>query len=654
MSDVIKNIISISLPDESTIDLEANSTAADVALKISEGLRRNALAAMVNGEMTDLNRPLNNGDHVKILTSKDPESLLILRHTTAHVLAQAVQRLFPDAKIAIGPNIENGFYYDFDIENHTLSVEDLSKIEDEIKNIIKEDQLIERYEIKNPQHQITEFRESGEIYKAELLMEHSLENPTLYQNKTKDGKVVWNDLCRGPHLPSTKFIKSFKLLSVAGAYWRGNENNKMLQRVYGTAFWSKEELQDHLNKLEEAEKRDHRKLGTQLDLFSIREEVGSGLIFWHANLSIVRQMIEDHWRQEHRKRDYDIVYTPHIAKSQLWDISGHNEHFRENMFYLKVDEQDYVLKPMNCPFHILIYQAKRHSYRSLPLRMAELGTVYRYERSGALHGMTRVRGFTQDDAHIFCTQDQFVDEINKIIDFVDSTLKIFDMEYSVEVSTRPEHKFVGSLETWDKAEAGLKQALEQKNIPYVINKGDGAFYGPKIDFKLKDAIGRTWQGATIQLDFNLPVRFDLKYTEKDGSMQPPVMIHRVIFGTMERFIGILIEHYAGAFPIWLAPEQVSIIPITERNIDYAQKIYDHLKDHGIRADLDDRNESMSYKIREAQLKKVPYMLIIGDKESENYQVSIRARGKGDLGSKGINEFTDLLKKEIDSKGEIKL
>ncbi len=652
-NNVIKNI-SVELPDGSSKEIEQNATVADLALNISEGLKRNAIAAKINGNVCDLSTKLNDNDKVEILTSKSHESLEVLRHTTAHILAQAVQNLYPDAKIAIGPCVENGFYYDFDIPSHSLSIDDLENIEKEMKKIIKEGQTLEKTEVSNVQKQITDFKEKGEIYKAELLTEYAEQNPTLYINKNKNGEVVWNDFCRGPHTPTTKFIKAFKLLSVAGAYWRGDENNKMLQRVYGTAFWTKEELQDYLKQLEEAEKRDHRKLGTQLDLFSIKDEVGSGLILWHPNLSVVRQMIEDHWRVEHRKRGYDIVYSPHIAKSKLWDISGHNEHFKENMFFMQIDEQDYVLKPMNCPFHILMYQAKRHSYRNLPIRMAELGTVYRYERSGTLHGMTRVRGFTQDDAHIFCTQDQFVEEINNIIDFVDSTLKMFDMTYTVELSTRPEHKYVGPLEVWDKAEAGLKEALESKGIEYVLNEGDGAFYGPKIDFKLKDAIGRTWQGATIQLDFNLPVRFDLKYTEKDGSLQTPVMIHRVIFGTMERFIGILIEHYAGAFPVWLAPEQVTIIPITGKQLEYSEGVFKKLKDMGLRVNLDDRSESMKYKIREAQLRKVPYMLVIGDKEIENNSVTIRARGIDNAGSMSVEEFSDLLLKEIETKGKEKV
>jgi len=652
MSESVANMIKVVLPDGKEVELNEYSSALDLAGKISEGLKRNAVAAEVNGNIADITTVLQDDDQVRILTSRDSETLGILRHSTAHVMAQAVQKLFPQAKIAIGPNIENGFYYDFDIEGHSLSVDDLPKIEEEMKRIIKEDQIFERSEIKNVQEQITNFREDGEIYKAELLMEHANERLTLYLCKSKEeGKVFFNDFCRGPHIPSTKFIKAFKLLSVAGAYWRGDEKNKMLQRIYATAFWTKEDLDEHLHKLEEAEKRDHRKLGTQLDLFSIREEVGSGLILWHANLGVVREMLENYWRTEHRRRGYDIVYSPHVAKSQLWDISGHNDHYRENMFYMQVDEQDYVLKPMNCPFHILMYQANRHSYRNLPIRMAELGTVYRYERSGTMHGLTRVRGFTQDDAHIFCTQDQFVDEIKKIIDFVDDTLKLFDMEYSIELSTRPE-SFVGEIENWDKAEAGLKQALEEKNLTYDLNEGDGAFYGPKIDFKVKDVLGRTWQSATIQLDFNLPTRFDIKYTEKDGSLRTPVMLHRVIFGSMERFAGLLIEHFGGAFPTWIAPEQVTIIPIAERHTEYAEAIYESLKDQDIRVRLDDRSESMNYKIRDAQNKKVPYMLIIGDKEIAESKVSVRARGKGDIGSKEAGEFISILRKEIDSKGKI--
>ncbi len=643
-------MIKINLPDGSSREIEENKTAEDLAGVISEGLRKNAVAAEINGEIKDLSTVLKNNDTVRILTAKDPESLEVLRHSTAHIMAQAVQRLFPNAKIAIGPTIEHGFYYDFDIPDHSLSIDDLPKIEEEMNRIIKENQDFERREIKNVQEVLTDFREKGEIYKTELLMEYAQHNPTLYVCKV-DGKEVWNDFCRGPHIPGTKFIKAFKLLSTAGAYWRGDENNKMLQRIYATAFWNKEDLKNYLHMLEEAEKRDHRKLSNRLDLFSIKEEVGPGLVLWHPNLALIREEIENYWRTEHRKRGYVIVNTPHMAKKQLWDISGHTEFYDDNMYYLNVEEdKDYVLKPMNCPFHMLIYKSRRHSYRNLPIRMAELGTVYRKERSGTLHGLSRVRGFTQDDAHIFCTPEQFIPEIHNIIEFVDDTLKLFDMTYEVELSTRPDD-FVGELENWNRAEAGLKEALEQKGIEYELNEGDGAFYGPKIDFKLKDAIGRTWQAATIQLDFNLPVRFDLKYTDKDGSLQTPVMLHRVIFGSMERFIGALIEHYAGAFPAWLSPVQAIIVPISDKHLDFADSVYKKLKDENIRVELDDRSESMNYKIREAQNRKIPYMLVIGDKEIEANSVAVRKRGKGQAGVVNIDKFVSGLKKEIDTRGK---
>lgn len=585
------------------------------------------------------------------MSENNSEALSTLRHTASHIMAQAVQNLFPQAKLAIGPSIATGFYYDFDIPDHTLTPEDLPKIEEEMKRLIQMGLKFEAYQIPDVEAQIQEFKNQGEIYKAELLEEHKNDSPTLYLTKDKEGNVLWNDLCRGPHLESSKLIKAFKLLSVAGAYWRGNEKNKMLQRIYATAFVDKKDLQAYLMQLEEAEKRDHRKLGTQLDLFSIRDEIGSGLVLWHPNLSVVREQIENYWRSEHRRRGYDIVFSPHIAKPKLWEISGHMSHYRENMFMVKADEQEFVLKPMNCPFHILMYQAKRHSYRDLPVRLAELGTVYRNERSGTLAGLTRVQGFTQDDAHIICTPEQLVDEINAIIDFVDYTLKMFGMSYEVELSTRPED-FVGEIENWDKAEAGLKEALAIKGLNYEINEGDGAFYGPKIDFKLKDAIGRTWQGATIQLDFNLPERFELKYQDKDGTMKTPVMLHRVIFGSMERFLGILIEHYTGAFPTWLAPEQVCIVPIAEGHIEYAEKVFYTLKNAGIRVHLDDRSESMNYKIRDAiKNRRVPYVLVLGDKEVEAGQVAIRGRGRDNLGVKSVDELLTALQKEIETKGQ---
>ncbi len=587
---------------------------------------------------------------------KNNETLSILRHSTSHIMAQAVQSLFPSAKLAIGPATADGFYYDFDLtDGHAFTHEDLAKIEEKMKEIIKQNLTFEKYVIPDVEKQIEEFKKEGEIYKAELLEEHKNDNPTLYITKDKDGNALFNDLCAGPHLPNTSYIKTnaFKLLKVAGAYWRGNENNKMLQRIYATAYWNKEDLQSYLTFLEEAEKRDHRKLGTKLDLFSTREELGGGLVLWHPNLAIVREEIENYWREEHRKRGYVIVNTPHIAKSKLWEISGHADHYRENMFFIQKDEdsdEQFILKPMNCPFHILIYQANRYSYRSLPLRMAELGTVYRKEKSGALSGLTRVQGFTQDDAHIFCTPEQLVDEINRIIDFVADTLAIFNMKFEVELSTRPE-SFIGEIENWDKAEAGLKEAMDRRGMKYDINEGDGAFYGPKIDFKIKDAIGRTWQCATIQLDFNLPARFDIKYQDKDGQLKTPLMLHRVIFGSMERFHGILIEHYAGAFPTWLAPTQVNIVPISnEKHIDFAEEVYRKMRDAGIRVNLDDRSESMNYKIRESlQDKKIPYVCVIGDKEIEANSVAVRARAIGQVGTFKVDEFIDIIKAEIKSR-----
>ena len=587
---------------------------------------------------------------------KTNETLSILRHSTSHVLAQAVQKLFPEAKLAIGPATDEGFYYDFDMTNgHTFTQEDFEKIEAEMKAIVKQNLTFEKVEVEDVDAKIAEFKAEGEIYKAELLEEHRNDNPTLYLTKDKDGNVLFNDLCAGPHVPNTSYIKgnAFKLLKVAGAYWRGNEKNKMLQRIYATAYWNKEDLQSYLTMLEEAEKRDHRKLGKQLDLFSVREEIGGGLVLWHPNLAIVREEIENYWRTEHRKRGYVIVNTPQIAKSKLWEISGHMDHYKENMFFIQKNDEDedqFVVKPMNCPFHILIYQANRHSYRSLPLRMAELGTVYRKEKSGALSGLTRVQGFTQDDAHIFCTPEQLVSEINEIIDFVSDTMKIFKMNFEVELSTRPE-SYVGELANWDLAEAGLKEAMDKRGMKYDINEGDGAFYGPKIDFKVKDAIGRTWQCATIQLDFNLPERFNIKYQDKDGSMKTPVMLHRVIFGSMERFHGILIEHYAGAFPTWLAPTQVTIVPIsTDKHADYAEEIYNKMRKAGIRVQLDDRSESMNYKIRESLKEhKVPYVCVVGDKEKESNSVAIRKRAVGQIGTLSVDEFIEKILTEIKDK-----
>lgn len=577
-----------------------------------------------------------------------------LRHSCSHIMAQAVQNLYPNAKLAIGPAIDNGFYYDFDIEGTALKEEDFAAIEKEMKRLVEMDLRFEKYVIPDIQAQIDEFKNKGEIYKAELLEEHKNDNPTLYLTKDKDGNVLFDDLCSGPHLENTRKIKAFKLLSVAGAYWRGSEKNKMLQRIYATAFASKDELKAYLDMLEEAKKRDHRKLGKELDLFSVHDEIGAGLVLWHPNLAVVRENIENYWREEHRKRGYVIVNTPQIAKSKLWEVSGHIDHYRENMFFVqKEDENDdqFIIKPMNCPFHILIYASQRRSYRDLPIRMAELGTVYRKEKSGALGGLTRVQGFTQDDAHIFCTPEQIVNEINEIIDFVQDAMSIFNMSFEVELSTRPE-SYVGDLEHWNMAEAGLKEALDKRGMKYDINEGDGAFYGPKIDFKFKDAIGRTWQCATIQLDFNLPIRFDLKYQDKDGELKTPIMLHRVVFGSMERFHGILTEHYAGAFPAWLNPKQAAIVPIADRHLEACEGLFKKLKDKGIRAELDDRSESMNHKIRDClQNRKIPYVLVVGDKEIADGTVAVRARGRGPIGTFSFDDFAQKLEEEIKSKGK---
>jgi threonyl-tRNA synthetase len=643
--------ITVKLPDGTEKSLPQGATALELAQSIGPGLARAAMASVINGEVRDLRFPLQNGDTVRLLTSKDPESLEVLRHSSAHVLAQAVQNLYPGTKVATGPAVENGFYYDLDIPNHKLTPDDFPKIEAEIQRIIKEKQVFERRYIEDIPGTLEKFRQEGERYKAEILEKYKENNPTIYVCKDeKTGETIWYDLCEGPHLPDTSWIKAIKLLSVAGAYWRGDANNPMLQRVYATAFWDQKSLDDYLHQLEEADKRDHRKLSKELDFFSIEDEVGSGLILWHPNLATVREELENYWRKEHRKRGYELVYTPHLAKRDLWDISGHTGFYMENMYTMEIDEQEYIVKPMNCPMHILIYKSKIRSYRDLPLRLSELGTVYRYEKSGTMHGLNRVRGFTQDDAHLFCRLDQIQSEVVEVIRFVDDTLKLFDMSFEVELSTRPE-KAIGEKAVWDEAEKALKAALEEYGLAYQINEGDGAFYGPKIDFKLKDAIGRTWQCSTVQLDFNLPERFELKFTDSDGQAKRPIMIHRAIFGSLERFAGTLIEHYAGAFPTWLAPQQVAILPIADRHLEYAHEIEKILRDELVRVKVDSSNEGIGAKIRKAQLEKVPYMLIIGDKEIEKNEVSVRSRSRGDLGGISAQGFLDALKAEIASRGE---
>ncbi|MEA3475126.1 MAG: threonine--tRNA ligase, partial [Candidatus Cloacimonadota bacterium] len=562
---------------------------------------------------------------------------------TAHIMAQAVKRLYPDVKVAIGPAIDNGFYYDFD-KKTPFTDSDLKKIEEEMQKIIKKNFYFERREISRADA-LKIFELQGENYKVELINELPAgETISIYVQ----GDFV--DLCRGPHLISTNKVKAFKLLKVSGAYWRGDEKNKMLQRIYGISFPTEKELKAHLLKLEEAEKRDHRKLGRELDLFGFYNEVGAGLVHWHPKGGIIRDIIENFWKREHYKAGYDIVYTPHIGKANLWKTSGHLDFYYESMYApMKIDEQDYFIRPMNCPFHIMIYKSKLRSYRELPIKYAELGTVYRYERSGVLHGLMRVRGFTQDDAHIICTPEQLEDEIVKLLDFSMFFLKAFGFKkFEIFLSTRPD-KFVGKEEDWEKATKSLKKALDISKLPYKIDPGEGVFYGPKIDIKIKDALDRSWQCTTIQFDFNLPERFDMTYIGEDNSEHRPFMIHRALLGSLERFFGVLIEHYAGNFPLWLAPVQVKVIPISNNHFDYAKKILDELIDSDIRAKINLQNEKVGYKIREAEKEKIPYMIIVGDKEIEDQNISVRKHLKGDLGTFQLNEFIEKLKREIQEK-----
>ena len=576
--------------------------------------------------------------------SENEKELEILRHSTSHVMAQAVKRLFPDVKVAIGPAIENGFYYDFD-KAEPFTQDDSGLIEEEMANIINEDLPIVREEIPR-EEAVAMFREAGEAYKAELIEDMPEDEVvSLY----RQGEFV--DLCRGPHLESTGKIKAFKLLSVAGAYWRGDEKNKMLQRIYGTAFPTVEELDRHLEMLKEAEKRDHRRLGRDLDIFSIHEEGGAGLVYWHPKGGIIRKIIEDFWRDEHLKRGYDLVFSPHIAKKDLWEISGHWGWYRENIYSpIDIDGVEYILKPMNCPFHILMYKTRTRSYRDLPLRWAELGTVYRYERSGVLHGMLRVRGFTQDDAHLFMRPDQLEEEIIGVIDLVKFMMEAFQYkEYEFELSVRdPNRKqeYAGSDDIWDLAENALISAMNKAGIEFRRMEGEAKFYGPAIDVHIKDALGRGWQGPTIQVDFNLPQRFGLYYIGEDNAQHQPVMIHRTVLGSMERFVAGLIEHYNGAFPVWLAPSQVRIIPIADRHIEYAKRVEKAFRDLNLRVETDARPEKVGYKIREAQLEKVPYMIIVGDKEVSEEKISVRSRSEGDLGQMAMEEFTSRILKEI--------
>jgi len=577
---------------------------------------------------------------LEVLTFDDEDGRLPLRHTSSHVLAQAVKRLYPDVKLAIGPAIDNGFYYDFDSEK-TFTEAELELIEKEMANIVKEDYKLERFELPR-EEAIKLMEEKGESYKVELIRDLPEDEVISFY---KQGEFV--DLCAGPHVLSTGKIKAFKLLSVAGAYWRGSEKNKMLQRIYGTSFVKKSQLDEHLNMLEEAKRRDHRKLGKELDLFSILEE-GPGFPFFHPKGMVIRNVLEDFWRKEHKKNGYEEIKTPIILSEELWHRSGHWDHYKENMYFTKIDEGDYAVKPMNCPGGLLMYKRDLHSYRELPIRMGELGLVHRHELSGALHGLMRVRCFTQDDAHIFMMPSQIKDEILGVIKMVDQFYSLFGFKYFVELSTRPENS-MGSDEDWEAATNALKDALDSIGRQYKINEGDGAFYGPKIDFHLQDCIGRTWQCGTIQLDFQMPERFDITYVGADGEKHRPVMIHRVIFGSIERFIAILTEHFAGAFPVWIAPTQVTVIPVSERQYDYAKEIAGRLNELDIRVESDLRSEKVGYKIREAQLKKVPYMLILGDKEVEGGSVSVRDRKEGDKGAMKLQDFISHIQNEIAGK-----
>ncbi|NTW72030.1 MAG: threonine--tRNA ligase [Eubacteriaceae bacterium] len=633
-------MIKITLKDGSVREYEKEVSIYQVAMDISEGLARVALAGLLNDKLSDLRTMIREDASLSILTFDNDGGKHSYWHTSTHVMAQAVKRLFPEAKLAIGPAIENGFYYDFDI-SRTLTPDDLVKIEEEMKKIIKEKHEIERFEL--PRDEAMEKMKSiGEDYKAELIRDLPEDVVISFY---KQGEFV--DLCAGPHLMNTGMIKAYKLLSIAGAYWRGNENNKMLQRIYGIAFPKKTLLDEYLHRLEEAKKRDHRKLGKELDLFSMQDE-GPGFPFFHPKGMIIRNVLEDFWREEHRKNSYDEIKTPIILDVELWKRSGHWDHYKENMYFTEIDEREFAVKPMNCPGGMLMYKRSMHSYRDLPIKMAELGLVHRHELSGALHGLMRVRNFTQDDAHIYMTPEQIKDQIIEVIKLTDSIYNVFGFKYRVELSTKPDNA-MGSDEDWDKATNALKQALETLGMEYRLNEGDGAFYGPKIDFHLEDSIGRTWQCGTIQLDFQMPERFDLNYIGADGEKHRPVMIHRTVLGSIERFIGILIEHYAGAFPIWISPEQVRILPIAPTHHEYARELKEKLAEKGVRVYVDFRDEKIGYKIREAQLQKVPYMLVVGDKEMESSSVSVRARSEGDLGAMKADEFIEKAVEEIQSK-----
>lgn len=635
--------IKIKLSDEKQIECVAGTIIKDlIDHQLTKNTLQEIIAAKLDGDLVDLSRPLFTNTSLEPVTFDSAEGKKIYRHSTSHVMAQAVKDLFPAAKIAIGPAIEDGFYYDFDLDR-PFTPQDLERIEERMKEIIQQDLPFQRLELSKEQAQKI-FQERREDYKLELLKDIIEEDTvSLYQQ----GNFI--DLCRGPHVLSSGKLRAIKLLNVAGAYWRGDEKNKMLQRIYGTAFATPEALTEYLKRLEEAKERDHRALGRQLDLFSVQEEIGPGLIHWHPKGAIIRMTIEEFWKKEHLKRGYQLVYTPHIASRKIYEISGHLETYQEYMYSpMDIDGVPYWVKPMNCPGHIKIYQTKLRSYRELPIRYAELGTVYRYERSGVLHGMLRVRGFTQDDSHIFCHPEQLPAEILQVLDLVDFMMSTFGFDYHAYLATRPE-KSIGGEEAWAKATTALREALSKREIDYKIDPGGGVFYGPKIDIKLLDALGREWQGPTIQVDFNLPERFDINYVGPDGNRHRVVMIHRTVLGSMERFIGTLIEHYAGVFPLWLAPVQVLVLTITERHIEYGERVLQDLRNNDIRAEADFRNELIGYKIREGQLAKTPYMAVIGDREIANGTVSVRTRKKKELTTLRVEDLISKMKKEIADK-----
>lgn len=627
----------ITLKDGSKKEYAQSMSVIDIAKDISEGLARVACAGEVNGEVVDLRTVIDSDCELSILTFEDEGGRGAFRHTTSHIMAQAIKRLYPDAKLAIGPSINDGFYYDIDREV-ALTSDDLEKIEAEMKKIVKENLAIERFEL--PREEAIAFmKEKEEPYKVELIEDLPEDAVISFYRQGE-----FTDLCAGPHLMTTKPVKAFKLTSLAGAYWRGSEKNKMLQRVYGTAFTKKADLDEYLAMIEEAKKRDHRKLGKELGLFMMCEE-GPGFPFFLPKGMVLKNTLMEYWREIHRKAGYQEISTPIILNRRLWETSGHWDHYKENMYTTVIDEEEYAVKPMNCPGGVLVYKSEPRSYRDLPLRLGEVGLVHRHEKSGQLHGLMRVRCFNQDDAHIFMTPDQIKDEIKGVANLIDEVYRLFGFKYHVELSTRPEDS-MGSDEDWEAATDALRCALEELGLDYVVNEGDGAFYGPKIDFHLEDSIGRTWQCGTIQLDFQLPLRFELEYTGADGEKHRPIMIHRVAFGSIERFIGILIEHFAGAFPTWLAPVQVKVLPISDKYADYAKKVYEKLQEAGIRAEMDTRSEKIGYKIREAQGQKIPYMLIAGAKEEEEGTVSVRSRFRGDEGARSLEAFVSDIKAEI--------